>query len=280
MCTNQCVALQYWITAAGHRRNRAGNLPLQVTEGWPGALAPFPRLKRERNGSGLETAANAIRLLLSGFKHHVSCISERVSHLYPEQLATGRPQLLCQFSLFALRTRGERQVRVPLFGFDAVATDHRGSVSILPSISTNQRRREYFALILRLVPLVSCPDLPPHGDLSPASPARPTPDSNLPFAQQSKSSKSKISEDLIAQFCGVTGASYVLSAHPRPSVSRSGSTFNPVVHIYAVLKMRGGTSRNTSASRTQSTRITTKVEGVLRHGRPPAVQILPRLPSD
>lgn len=95
--------------------------------------------KRERNGSRLTTAANAIKLLLSGFIYHASCVREKVSHLYPEQLATGRPRLLCQFSFLALCRAGgrdERQVRVPLFGFDAVATD-RGSVSILPSISTN-----------------------------------------------------------------------------------------------------------------------------------------------
>ena len=59
------------------------------------------------------------------------------------------------------------------------------------------------------------PALQSHGDPSIVSPNRPTPDPNLPLVQQSKfSSKSKISEDLIAQFCGVTGSSYVLPSHP------------------------------------------------------------------
>ena len=60
----------------------------------------------------------------------------RVFHLCLEQLVTRHPRLLYQFSFvrYGVGGRDERQVRVPLFGLDAVATD-RGSVSILPSIS-------------------------------------------------------------------------------------------------------------------------------------------------
>ena len=78
---------------------------------------------------------------------------------------------------------------------------------MLPSIV---RRLSHFALILGLL----LPYILQHGELFLAffitinflfQPP--------PSFQQSKSSKSKISETDIAQFCGITGATYVLAAH-------------------------------------------------------------------
>jgi len=114
--------------------------------------------------------------LVSSAIHHVST---RVSHLYPEQLVTRCPQLPRQFSFVRCRAGGrdERQVRVPLSGFDAVATD-RGSVSIPPSISidgdVNTLLSSFVLLLLFLVLLsrhmVTCPSLrPPDQLLTPIS---------------------------------------------------------------------------------------------------------------
>jgi len=91
-------------------------------------------------------------------------------------------RLPCQFSLF-VRCRGggrdERQVAVPLFGLDAVATD-RSPASILPSISIDV---DVYTLLLSFVlclsffallshHMVTCPSLrPPDRLLIPISPS-------------------------------------------------------------------------------------------------------------
>ena len=156
----------------------------------------------------------------------------------------------------------------------ATGTDP-ASVSILPSISTNGDLNtlflsfllsSLFLVLLSYHMVTATQPRPPTRLLIPISPVQ---------VFKIKDQRGSHRPVLCRHRC------IVRPFHPPPPLSFTiWLGRRPVFNPSTASRMQRGTSTNTNALRTPSTRTTTKVEEVLRRGRPRVGQILPRLPSD